>query len=141
MKRRKDHTPEPESRPRGFVRSARFEALRTMRRKQPELYISMSTGIKSQLELYCLWRRAHEARAKTEKRARIIAERGAFCACCGESIPAVLTLDHIRPRAEGGTSAADNLQVLCLGCNDAKGRQAFCPHEQIVRGLMFEHVA
>ncbi len=57
MKRRED---KPEPQPRPFVRSAHFEALRVIRRKQPALYISMSVDIKAQLELYCDLRRRAE---------------------------------------------------------------------------------
>lgn len=31
-----------------------------------------------------------------------------------------LTVDHIVPKALGGTDSRDNLQVLCRSCNSAK---------------------
>lgn len=31
-----------------------------------------------------------------------------------------LTVDHITPRARGGTNTLDNLGVLCLSCNSRK---------------------
>lgn len=32
------------------------------------------------------------------------------------------TIDHINARCFGGTNAPDNLQVICLGCNEKKNR-------------------
>ena len=33
----------------------------------------------------------------------------------------VMDVDHILPRAKGGTDHPDNLQLLCSGCNRSKG--------------------
>lgn len=41
------------------------------------------------------------------------------CASCGEE--SFLTVDHIKPRAAGGTDALDNIQPLCRSCNTSKG--------------------
>lgn len=41
------------------------------------------------------------------------------CQACGEHRD--LVLDHIYPYSLGGPSTADNLQVLCRGCNSKKG--------------------
>ena len=35
-----------------------------------------------------------------------------------------LCLDHIMPESQGGTSKADNLQILCRSCNSSKGTKA-----------------
>ena len=43
----------------------------------------------------------------------------AACACCGGG-RGHITIDHLRPRALGGTSAFDNLQPLCWCCNNIK---------------------
>lgn len=67
------------------------------------------------------------------------------CACCGESQPEFLALDHIngdgaRQRLEIRRSGNSfyawlktlgfppGLQVLCHSCNGAKGRKEACPH-------------
>lgn len=34
-----------------------------------------------------------------------------------------LVVDHVVARLEGGSNHPDNLQVLCEGCNSAKGRK------------------
>jgi 5-methylcytosine-specific restriction endonuclease McrA len=127
-----------EPQPRGFVRCQHFEELRTLRRKQPALYISMSANVKAQLEFYCLMRR--QLNNGEQSRAQKIKERGAFCQCCGENLFQALTLDHITPRSKGGTGEPDNIQVLCLSCNQMKGNNESCAHQQIVKELIWQHI-
>ena len=46
------------------------------------------------------------------------------CAGCETHFPVrVMEVDHILPRSRGGTDHADNLQMLCSGCNRSKGRR------------------
>lgn len=72
---------------------------------------------------------------------------GGKCACCGETNPAFLELDHIKGdgaerrrlkeptgidlcRVLCRTGYKDvGLQVLCSNCNSAKGRYGYCPHK------------
>jgi 5-methylcytosine-specific restriction endonuclease McrA len=44
------------------------------------------------------------------------------CVCCRQVKP--LTVDHVIPISQGGTSLIDNLQPLCRECNSKKGIQA-----------------
>lgn len=47
--------------------------------------------------------------------------RSLACSSCGGPLPGVgRTVDHIIPVALGGTNDPDNLQLLCLECNDRK---------------------
>ena len=49
-------------------------------------------------------------------------EQGWCCTGCGEHFrPQNLEVDHIVPRAKGGTDHLDNLQLLCGHCNRVKG--------------------
>ena len=49
-------------------------------------------------------------------------EQGGNCRGCGEHFrPQNLEVDHIVPRAKGGTDHLDNLQLLCGHCNRVKG--------------------
>lgn len=51
-------------------------------------------------------------------RARVFATKGCQCAYCGRPASHV---DHVLPRAKGGTDAIDNLVPACARCNNAKG--------------------
>lgn len=87
----------------------------------------------------------------------MLAAYGRKCACCGESRPDFLTLDHVNNdgadrrrelRSEGGYSPKtplfgfmyyDHLRrlgwpnrgyaVMCFNCNNAKSALGICPHE------------
>lgn len=55
-----------------------------------------------------------------DKTRQIVLARYNFeCAVCGSDER--LTVDHIVPKARGGTDELDNLRVLCLKCNAKKG--------------------
>ena len=55
------------------------------------------------------------------QRARIMDRDGSECVQCGAKEH--LCIDHKLPISRGGTSDDDNLQVLCLPCNTAKGNK------------------
>lgn len=75
------------------------------------------------------------------RRLECIKHYGGKCACCGESEPKFLALDHIYG---GGTkhrkgkgnivywivknNYPDLFQILCHNCNSAKGFYGECPH-------------
>lgn len=41
------------------------------------------------------------------------------CVYCGSTHE--LTIDHVRPKAKGGPTTADNCVCCCRACNQAKG--------------------
>lgn len=55
------------------------------------------------------------------------------CGYCAEPVSyehygaSFATLDHITPKARGGTDARSNLTVACLGCNRAKAHASHWP--------------
>lgn len=54
---------------------------------------------------------------------KLLTDVGAYCQGCGNSYafdPRVLEVDHIRPKADGGSDAYDNLTLLCPPCNREK---------------------
>jgi 5-methylcytosine-specific restriction endonuclease McrA len=58
-----------------------------------------------------------------EVREYLLEKWGRKCAYCGaEHIP--LNIDHIHPRAKGGTNRVSNLTLSCVPCNQKKGSQA-----------------
>ena len=55
-------------------------------------------------------------------RHRLYGEQEGVCIGCNTHFPfRVMEVDHIVPRSQGGTDHADNLQLLCSGCNRSKG--------------------
>lgn len=55
-------------------------------------------------------------------RHRLYGVQEGVCLGCNTHFPfRVMDVDHILPRAKGGTDHADNLQLLCSGCNRSKG--------------------
>jgi hypothetical protein len=82
-----------------------------------------------------------------EKRSEVMAHYGNRCACCGESTPEFLSIDHIngggrKHRKEIGSGNMyrwiidngfpDSFQILCHNCNQAKGYYGECPHKKLI---------
>lgn len=56
-----------------------------------------------------------------QTRFRVLHEAGFRCCYCGRGAPdVVLEVDHVRPRAHGGTNARENLVAACFDCNRGK---------------------
>ncbi len=53
---------------------------------------------------------------------RILTRRdGCFCRMCNRKFEEIsLTIDHIKPRANGGDNRYNNLQLLCRPCHNIK---------------------
>lgn len=81
-----------------------------------------------------------------KRRRKALEHYGGVCACCGESRPEFLALDHKNGggnvhRAEVGTGGNQMInwifsnnfpeifRVLCHNCNQALGSYGRCPHE------------
>lgn len=59
---------------------------------------------------------------KPALRQRILERDNFTCQQCGATHEdALLEIDHVHPRAKGGTNDPSNLQVLCQTCNARKG--------------------
>ena len=61
-------------------------------------------------------------------RARVYARDGQACVHCGRDSD--LTLDHIVPRAAGGTNAVTNLVTACRRCNSSRQCDRFPPADE-----------
>lgn len=68
------------------------------------------------------WARKRKAKAR-----RVFRRDGYKCRHCGSKED--LTIDHIKPRAKGGTDAYKNLQTLCRPCNRLKA-DSFGAHDE-----------
>ena len=88
-------------------------------------------------------------RWRAQMRLRMLEALGWVCACCGESHPDFLTLEHkvgtnhyvfdvgsthekncqqlIREAEKDGWDS-EKYELLCIGCNWAKGQYGQCPH-------------
>jgi hypothetical protein len=85
-------------------------------------------------------------------RDRVLAAYGGKCACCGESTPEFLAIDHTlndgashrKEIGSGGRSIyrwleannfpQDRFRLLCHNCNQSRGFYGGCPHEGPVPG-------
>lgn len=90
-------------------------------------------------------RRAVNRKHRQKIKDRVFGAYGGYrCACCGETEPAFLSIDHIHNDGEKHreimragkfyrwlveSGFPDGFQVLCMNCNHAKGRLGECPHK------------
>jgi len=66
-----------------------------------------------------------QSRYISETTKKIVYTRdGGSCNCCGSSTN--LEYDHITPFSCGGSSAASNIQLLCMSCNRSKSNSCTC---------------
>lgn len=77
----------------------------------------------------------------SELRKAVLAERGRKCEKCGGR--GRLEVDHVLPRAQGGTDDRANLMVLCVGCHAEKSaaensaRKASAAKPVTIRGVTY----
>lgn len=73
---------------------------------------------------YAEWKQSTQKRRSVSVgiRFQVFKRDGYCCQICGRSARngAVLEVDHIHPRAKGGSNDPDNLQTLCWDCNRGK---------------------
>lgn len=64
-----------------------------------------------------VWRRAK----RLARRAAVLDTYGTKCVKCGKRLNLnTATVDHVMPRALGGTDELSNLRPMCFGCNREK---------------------
>ena len=102
-------------------------------------------------------RRGYATRKHQKRRAIVLAGYGGTCACCRESTPQFLTLDHVNNDGAAHRKELNNgdtrnnarvyddairrgfpsdLQLLCWNCNCAKAFYGECPHRESVHSAM-----
>ena len=111
------------------------------------MILKMRSYRQRNLEKLRLQSREYYRWARPKRKAEVLAAYGNKCACCGESAPVFLTIDHINnegaaerkaTRTTGSTFYAwlqrrgypPGYQVLCWNCNWAKSHGG-CPHKEI----------
>ena len=103
------------------------------------------------LQRHKKWAAANRERTRQyarERRRRVLEAYGGACACCGETTPEFLSIDHVyndgeahRRELQGygksmtlwlwqnGCPQDGRFQLLCHNCNMAKGLYGGCPHK------------
>jgi hypothetical protein len=90
---------------------------------------------------YICWT-CRQKRELAQQKLRLLNAFGCKCACCGETMPAFLTLQHKlgRKEHEGLTNLqiyaraakegwpSEKYELLCMNCNFADGHFGVCPH-------------
>jgi hypothetical protein len=86
-----------------------------------------------------------QPRQRKQLRKETLEAYGNRCACCGETTPEFLTIDHVandgaKHRKEIGSRIYEwlkengfpksNFQLLCFNCNCTKGIYGECPHRK-----------
>lgn len=132
--------------------SARISAQKPERKLQAKLY--RDEHRKNLSRAAREWRTKNKDRVNAARKARYerlrseaLSAYGNKCACCGETHPHFLSIDHINgggktDRATHGdknggmnwykylaTERPSHVQVLCHNCNMAKGHYGICPHQ------------
>lgn len=125
--------------------------LDTLKAKNKKRYVSLKAD---EIKFARVRARQNETNREWSARVRnevIAAYGGAVCACCGETEPLFLTIDHINNDGHlhrKNTPSATNLythlrargfppgfQVLCMNCNFGKARnKGVCPHKSRQEG-------
>lgn len=69
----------------------------------------------------------HGVSIRPEKRLAIYLRDGLACCYCGSALEegTLLSLDHLVPHHDGGTSEATNLVTACHKCNSARGKRGW----------------
>lgn len=91
-------------------------------------------------------RKKHNHNYHKTLKLEVIKKYGNKCRCCGETILAFLTIDHInnktiKDKQYNGTVTRyiklrdspkrKDIQVLCMNCNFAKYFEGMCPHKKM----------
>ena len=130
-------------------REANRDHMRSYSRTSRKRWLASLTPDKKQVVNDKLAKRARERRDNL-KAAVYLAYGGAVCACCGETEPLFLSIDHVNNdgyehRKQHGWARAGgeqlmrwianngfpkDYQILCMNCNHGKSRNGgICPHE------------
>jgi hypothetical protein len=73
-----------------------------------------------------------------ERRLAIYLRDGLACVYCGAAVEdgAQLSLDHIVPHSEGGSTKSENLLTCCKRCNSSRGNRDLATFCEAVAGYL-----
>ncbi len=117
--------------PKGLAKAHTKEAIAKMAETKKILYRDKTKhprykhGLSGTLQMATIYNNKRRAlKYASEKRLslpeweRIKAEYRYVCACCLQKVK--LTIDHIIPLSKGGSDGYENIQPLCITCNQKK---------------------
>lgn len=78
-------------------------------------------------------------KAIKEIKAKRKIKKGKACVYCNCNNSMILTVDHITPKARGGTDENSNKQVTCYICNYLKGALKHNEFKQYLSALKVQH--
>ncbi len=68
------------------------------------------------------------SKQKGNKKNKLIREYGCCCWWCGRDLfREQLTLDHLKPKSQGGSNSLENLRLACFPCNHSRGNSLYPP--------------
>jgi 5-methylcytosine-specific restriction endonuclease McrA len=72
---------------------------------------------------------------RKQRREELARESGRICYICGERIPddVPITIDHVKPKSEGGTDDKWNTKCACKRCNDDKKNRGIKTYVKHIR--------
>jgi hypothetical protein len=127
-----------------FCAEYESKSAKECRARNPEKYLESNRRSRAR------YSKKYKAKGKIkylELKAQVFAHYGAFCACCGETEPLFLTVDHVnndgaKDREKNGSASGafydriikegfpNTYQILCRNCNWGKHRNGgICPHQ------------
>lgn len=73
-----------------------------------------------------------------ERRLAIYLRDGLACVYCGSTVEdgTQLSLDHIIPYSEGGSTKSENIVTCCKKCNSSRGNRNYCEFADKVAGYL-----
>lgn len=80
-----------------------------------------------------------KAKTAIKHKIRIKKEQGNICKYCNSNNPLIMTIDHRKPKSNGGENKDENLDCVCAICNYLKGCLSPKDFKEYMKGLIILH--